>query len=121
MQLFFLSFFYWVATKDIIHTYTVCLYNVYGRNTTLFAGRILYIILNQAVGWTKFGRGLDLAPGPDFGHACSTSLSPTAQHSIHSYIPLQFHSFYLTLGQKVVFQKLELQESPLSPLRLPSG
>ena len=36
-------------------------------------------------------------------------------------IPLQFHSFYLTLGQQVVFQKLELQESPLSPPRLPSG
>ena len=36
-------------------------------------------------------------------------------------IPLQFHSFCLTLGQQVVFQKLELQESPLSPLRLPSG
>ena len=36
-------------------------------------------------------------------------------------IPLQFHGFYLTLGQQVVFQKLELQESPLSPPRLPSG
>ena len=36
-------------------------------------------------------------------------------------IPLQFHSFYLPLGEQVVFQNLELQESPLSPLRLPSG
>ena len=32
-------------------------------------------------------------------------------------IPFQFHSFYPTLGQQVVFQKLELQESPISPLR----
>ena len=36
-------------------------------------------------------------------------------------VPLQFHSFYLTIGQQVVFQKLELQELLLSPLRLPSG
>ena len=56
-------------TKDIIHTYTVCVNNVYGRNTTLFAGRILFIILNQAAGQTKFGRRPDLAHGPDFGHA----------------------------------------------------
>ena len=33
-------------------------------------------------------------------------------------IPLQFHSFYLTLGQQVVFQKLELQESPLLPTKV---
>ena len=36
-------------------------------------------------------------------------------------IPLQFHSFYLTLGQQAVFLKLELQEPPFSPLRLLSG
>ena len=69
MNLFFSFFFCWVTTKDIIHTYKVCVYNVYGRNTTLFAGRILFIILNQAEGRTKFGRGPDLARRLDFGHA----------------------------------------------------
>ena len=36
-------------------------------------------------------------------------------------IPVQFHSFYLTLGQQVVFRKLELQESPLLPTKVASG
>ena len=69
MQLFFLSFFVELR-PDIMHTYTECVYNVYGRNTV--AGRILFIILNQAAGQIKFGRGPDLAHRPDFGHACAT-------------------------------------------------
>ena len=35
-------------------------------------------------------------------------------------ISLRFRRFYLTLGQQFVFQKLELQELPLSPQMLPS-
>ena len=37
----------------------------------LSAGRIHFIILNQAAGWSKFDCRPDLACGPDFGHACS--------------------------------------------------
>ena len=53
---------------------------------------------------------LHAAPDPNWvWHPCSWA------------IPWKFRSFYLTLGQQVVFQKLELQESPLSPLMLPAG
>ena len=38
------------------------------------AGRIHFIILNQAVGRTKFDHGPDLARGPDFGHAWSIQI-----------------------------------------------
>ena len=37
-------------------------------------GSIMFIILNQAVGRSKFDHGPDLAHGPDFGHACSNTL-----------------------------------------------
>ena len=72
----------WVATKDIIHTYaTTYISCLWSQHNSFFfslveraAGRIRFINLNPAAGWTKF------CPGPDFGHACSKVRVVDFQH-----------------------------------------
>ena len=67
ISLFFLSFFVELWPK-ILYSHIQYVY-IMSMVATLFAGRILFIILNQAASRTKFGHGPDLARGPDFGHA----------------------------------------------------
>ena len=70
VSFFFLFFLSCIATIDIIHTYIYMFIKcLWSRDLAVATGRIPFIILHQAPGWTKFDCGPDLARGPDFGHA----------------------------------------------------